>query len=407
MAQKWFKTKHKGLRFRKHPTRKHGVEFDRFYQYRHTTDSGRVEESLGWLSDGWTEDKCLKEILKIKEAKTTGEGPRTLIEKRAIEGKKRTAAAAKKAKEDREQKTFNDIWHEYFKLAQTTKKTGTAKHEHLSMKKWVFPVIGEKRLADICSLDVERIKRKILDAGRAPRTAEYILAMIRQVFNFAIDHGFMTGENPTKKVKRLKYDNKRLRFLTRDEANGLLTALKARSIDLHDMALLSLHTGARGGEIFNLDFQDIKTDDGKIILRDTKNTETRIVYMSGAVKSMFERRRAEVEPNPAGLVFPGRKGNKITSVSRTFDRVTDEIGLNVGIIDKRYRFTFHCLRHTAASWLVQAGTPLYTVQQLLGHKSSSLTARYSHLAPANLQETAKVFDQLGKGAEVMPLTKEA
>jgi len=177
-----------------------------------------------------------------------------------------------------------------------------------------------------------------------------------------------------------------------------------------------VYCAVRGGEIFRLEWQDINIESGKIILRDTKNTETRIVYMSKAVKKMLIRRRdndkikkkKKTDWNPLNLIFPGRSGKRITSISRTFDRVVEDLGLNEGITDKRYRFTFHCIRHTAASWLVQAGTPLYTVQQLLGHKTAALTARYSHLAPANMQQTAKFFDKLAEtdGAEVIPMNSK-
>lgn len=405
MGYIWIKTKHTGLRYREHATRKYGIQKDRFYQYRHMGSGKRVEESFGWMSKGWNESKCLSEIIKIQQAKATGEGPQTLSEKREIEGKKRKVEAAKKARAEIENITFEIVWKKYYELALSTKKAQTAYNELSTMQKWVFPTIGGKRLVDVCTLDLERIKKNMLDVGKAPRTVEYCLAMVRQVFNYAIDNKIMTGENPARRVKKLKYDNKRLRYLTREEADALLITLKARSIDLHDMALLSLHTGTRGGEIFNLDWQDIDIESGAVFLRDTKNTETRVVYMSGAVKAMFERRKAPADL-AAGLVFPGRKGRKITSVSRTFERAIEELGLNDGITDKRHCFTFHCLRHTAASWLVQAGTPLYTVQQLLGHKTSALTARYSHLAPANLQETAKFFDQIDTSVtegEVVPL----
>ena len=101
---------------------------------------------------------------------------------------------------------------------------------------------------------------------------------------------------------------------------------------------------------------------------------------------------------------PGKNGKKIKDISRTFERIIAESGLNAGITDRRQKFTFHNLRHSAASWLVQAGTTLYTVQRLLGHKTAALTERYSHLAPANLKAVTAVFDKAGnKGAEVIKM----
>jgi hypothetical protein len=55
----------------------------------------------------------------------------------------------------------------------------------------------------------------------------------------------------------------------------------------------------------------------------------------------------------------------------------------------------HALRHTAASWLVQAGVPLYGVQRLLGHESFAVTARYAHLAPDAHGAVEMAWERLG------------
>ena len=410
---KWFAGKFPGIRYRFHETRKYGIQKDKYFVIRYRLDGKQKSEALGWASEGWTEQKANETLAKIKKNIRTGQGTRTLAEQREKAEAIRTADAEKKAKEDRETLTFKELWPQYLDLAKATKKKHTIYQEQSNIKKWVMPVIGKKSLIDICTLDLERIKKNILDAGRAPRTAQYTLAMIRQIFNFAIENDFLKGKNPAKKVKKLKFDNQRLRFLTVAESETLLTALKAKSKDLHDQALTSLHTGARAGEIFRLEFTDLDFETDQITLRDTKNTETRIVYMSDTLKQMFIERKAEIQQkqkkkpdwNPQSLVFPGRGGRPITSVSRTFDRVTEDMGLNDGISDRRQKMTFHNLRHTAASWLVQSGTPLFTVQKLLGHKTPQLTARYSHLAPGNLQDTAKFFDTVKTttSAEVIEL----
>ncbi|MDL2279575.1 tyrosine-type recombinase/integrase [Desulfovibrio sp. OttesenSCG-928-G11] len=90
-------------------------------------------------------------------------------------------------------------------------------------------------------------------------------------------------------------------------------------------------------------------------------------------------------------------------VPDTFARTVDALGLNntgemvknakgelipVRITDARHRVVFHTLRHTFASWLVQQGTPLYTVAELMGHSTLEMTRRYSHLAPDTLRKAA-------------------
>jgi site-specific recombinase XerD len=93
------------------------------------------------------------------------------------------------------------------------------------------------------------------------------------------------------------------------------------------------------------------------------------------------------------LVFPTTKVTRIERISKTFNRVVEELGLNEGITDTRYKVVWHSLRHTYASWLVQSGVSLYTVQKMLGHSRINMTERYSHLHQENMQDAVNVLEQ--------------
>ena len=70
-----------------------------------------------------------------------------------------------------------------------------------------------------------------------------------------------------------------------------------------------------------------------------------------------------------------------------------------GIADRREKLTFHSLRHTAASFLIQSGVDLYIVKEILGHGSIALTERYSHLADSALKEAAQKMPSLTTRAQ--------
>lgn len=121
---------------------------------------------------------------------------------------------------------------------------------------------------------------------------------------------------------------------------------------LHYMALFSLHTGARAGEIFKRRGRDLDFNNGLIALVDTKNTATRYVFMTESLRAMFEKRRPE---NPNDYVFPNRNAGKITEISNSFQRVVERLGFNKGVTDRRFKVTFHTLRHTFCSHLAIQG----------------------------------------------------
>ena len=74
MPVEWKKTKHQGVRYYEHKTRKHGVNLDRYFAIRYQVDGKRKEEGLGWTSDKWTAEKAALELAALKKARTLGEG---------------------------------------------------------------------------------------------------------------------------------------------------------------------------------------------------------------------------------------------------------------------------------------------------------------------------------------------
>jgi integrase len=379
MAIKRFKSNFPGVRYREHPTRKHGIKHDRYFSIYYRVNGKKREEGLGWASQGWTAQKAAHELSKLKESHRVGSGPQTLKEKRNIEYNRREQEA-------KDTLSFSSFFKEHYFPLQDIKKS--CEREEEIYKLWIEPVIGNVTMKDVSPIHLERIKKNMSDAGRAPRTIHYCLAVIRQVFNYAKRINLYSSDNPVGKVKKPTFDNKRVRFLAREEADKLLKELQLRSPELHDMAILSLHSGLRAGEIFNLTWGDIDIEKGIVLLKDTKTGKNRFAYMTNEVKKMLSVKQKGKHNEP---VFMGR-GGKIKNVSNTFDRTVKDLGLNTGVTDPRQKIVFHSLRHTYASWLVESGVDLYTVKKLLGHSSIAMTERYSHLGQNTLQNAVRVFE---------------
>jgi integrase len=358
-------------------------------------------------------------MAEIKQNQRTGEGPLTLGEKKRIAEEKKTSIDADKKRIEAEllavesaeserirverETVFNVVFGRYCE-SKSDKKS--IHDEQTLIRLWVQPIVGTKRLDEITPFDIERIKRNLQKAGRAIRTTQYTFAVIRQVYNYAKDRNIYDGESPTKCVKLQKFDNKRIRFLSPDEAGALLNEIKKHSLQSYRMSLLSLYTGLRLGEICKLTWDCIDFQNKRVLIIAPKNGEDRTVFMVPIVHQMFN----EMEPGDHNsLVFPSKTNDKIIFVSKTFNRAVDHLGLNAGITDRKKKVVFHTLRHSCASQLAMSGADLPTIQNVLGHKTLAMTERYSHLSNEHIENALnRLQDRMNPvKSNVNPMTGRA
>jgi integrase len=203
----------------------------------------------------------------------------------------------------------------------------------------------------------------------------------------------VSGDSPTSAVKIPKIDNQRQRFLTDEECSRLLEELKKHSETTYRMALLSLDAGLRFSEVSGLQWQDIDLIRETILLRDTKSSKNRTVYMTDRIKAMLS---GMPKTGPDALIFPDRNGNRIKHVSKTFDEAVASIGLNKGIDDERLRCVFHTLRHTHASRLLESGADIFQVSKMIGHSNVQTTMRYAHIRSDRMRNAIKEMERKNK-----------
>jgi len=184
-----------------------------------------------------------------------------------------------------------------------------------------------------------------------------------------------------RKIRLEKEPQGRLRWLTHDEATKLLAVCKkSRNTALADLVEFALFTGVRKSEALGLTWDRVDRARGVIRLEKTKSDRRREVPLSSNADAVLARRWTD---SAKGYVFRSQKWNSFRTAWETAVAVA-------GVDDLR----FHDLRHTFASWLVQRGRTLREVQEALGHKTMTMTMRYSHLAPDHLRAAVAVLDNV-------------
>ncbi len=376
-------TKHAGVYERQSDNRTHNGRADVCFDISYKADGKKVWEKVGWASEGYSAKLA---------SQVRAERLRTLRHGQELPKQKKKAPLFKELAE----KYLN--WAKENKTRQGKDDKGLY-YNHLAAR------FDNRRLSEIGSFDLERMKSELTKSGLSPATVKHCLVLVRQVFNKAILWGLYQGQNPIKGVKMPSLNNRRERFLSHEEADLLLAELAKTSGQLHDMALLSLHCGLRAGEIFNLKGHDLDFENGLINISDPKNKASRKAFMTEAVKGMLQARMLE---KPEELIFKDKRHKgKIREISSAFEKVVARLGLNEGIQDPRQTVCFHSLRHSFASWLCLQGETILTVKELLGHKSLAMTERYSHLIPDHKRRATlaleRTFNQrrneLNNGAE--------
>ena len=267
-----------------------------------------------------------------------------------------------------------------------------------------FDPIMSQRLDAITGRDLEQIRTGWMQAGNKASTVNRKMGSISGVFSRAVEWDYI-DTHPLTKLKQLKVDSKGvIRYLAADETKRLRDALDARQDEmraerksantwrtdrhrepmpsllelpftdhLKPMVLVSLNTGMRRGELFDLKWSAVNFGTKTITVAGatTKTSDTRHIPMNKEALGVLEAWKKQVKKSP--YVFPGQDGGRFEDVKSAWLKLLERAQID--------GFRWHDMRHDFASRLVMAGVPLNTVRDLLGHADIKMTLRYAHLAP--------------------------
>ncbi len=282
------------------------------------------------------------------------------------------------------------------------------------IRRCFYKLLGDKSLNEITPILIEQWRIQRIKDGKKPDTVNRDIATFKAALSKAVMWGIIE-KNPIGNLPLLKVDNApKVRYLSKDEEIRLRNALDIRQANIRQarvsanqwrikrgyeqlpelsdevidyikpMVLLSLNTGMRQGEIFNLKWQEIDFDRRILSVSGeyAKSSKTRHIPLNDEAFNILLQWNTNTTSN--GFVFESKQGNQFNNVRKSW--------LTVLKLAEIQNFRWHDMRHHFASKLVMCGVDLNTVRELLGHSDLKMTLRYAHLAPEHkAQAVAKLL----------------
>jgi len=300
-----------------------------------------------------------------------------------------------------------DYW-----LAHRASRKRSQKDDESIIRAHLRPAFGRLQLR---GLGIEQVDAFVATRDQQPKTIANILTLLVAMLNYARDLGWIHAV-PRIRKPRVRLCQTDYRYLkTRDEIRRFLEAARLEGGMVFTLYATAVFTGMRAGELADLSWDCIDLERRIITVRGsfggpTKNGMVRHVPVVDALLPTLRAWRLE---NPLTVVFPNRKGRAHGPSAAVFQevlhRVLDRAGFPSVKMGRRASsyITFHGLRHTFASHWMVGGGDLFRLQRVMGHQSSAMTDRYSHLSPDVFAgDHGRFGENPLRSAEVIPLRRE-
>jgi integrase len=311
--------------------------------------------------------------------------------------------------------TVSDAVTDY--LAYLTTHRKSSKDAEAKLRAYVSPQLAAKRLSDLTAADFEswllwalkrrrKVKKPRADAEPAVSATELTdrqrrrkstLNRVINALKACLNHAHTSGKVPSREAwARLKKfrsaDSARLRWLTIDEATRLQNA---SAPDLRPLVRAALLTGSRAGELLSVRAGDFDPSSKTLLIADSKSGKPRRVPLTDNGVSLFEDLTAGKQSDEA----PFTRGDGSAWYRMALVRAMRAACTAAKI---KPAATFHTLRHTYASHLVQQSVPLLFVASALGHSDTRMVEKhYGHLAPSQVADMIRAklpsFGEHAKG----------
>ena len=261
--------------------------------------------------------------------------------------------------------------------------------DDIAKLKWLHSILGELMLDEITLDVIARIKAaRVKEASKS--TANRFLALVRSILKRAVEEWDWLEKAP--KVKLFKESEGRVRFITPEQVQALLSELPPHQ---QDMVVFSLQTGLRQSNVLKLEWLQVNLERGHMWVNaaESKNRKPIAVPLNREALAVLQR---QLGKHPVRVfTYAGKP------IANANTHAWKNALKRAGIED----FRWHDLRHTWASWHRMQGTPTHELQQLGGWKTGAMVERYAHLASDHLANAAARLDSLMIGYDSATVAK--
>lgn len=380
-----------GIRYREHPTRKHGAVADRYYTASYWWQGKTVSESIGWASEGWTPSKCFGLLAEIKHNQATGTGPCTFSELRAQADKKRVAEQAEVIRQDA---VLGDAWAEYLEyrrdkwsdrhytdhvdIARTggepVKKRG---RKGAKIKPGPLAVLMPLKLSELTPERIEAWAKS--EAAKRGARARLAFSLLRAFANWCNDHpsfkGIISPDICSTRIKKEAIPRMKPKddCLQREQLPAWFKAVRGlQNPTIAAFLQTLLLTGARRNELAGLTWDDIDFKWNAITIHD-KVEGLRTLPLTPYVASLLSPL-----PRRNQWVFssPGAASGRLQE-----PRIPHNKALSVAGIEG---LTLHGLRRSFGTLSEWIEVPAGVVAQIMGHKPSATAEKHYRRRPLDL-----------------------
>ena len=283
----------------------------------------------------------------------------------------------------------------YMPFARAYKRSW--KNDISYLKVHLYTAFGAKYLDEITKTDVLKFHNDMRQRGYAPATANRSLGLLSNAFNRAIGWGTPgVTKNPTKGVPMFEENNLIERFLSEADVKRLYRALvDSRNTQLKYIVPMLILSGTRKREVLDAVWADVDIPRRMWRIPMSKSGRARHVPISDGLAELLLR-IPRTDGNP--FIVPDPKtGKAYISLQYFWNMARCEAGMP--------QLRIHDLRHSFASFLINAGRSLYEVQKILGHSQIKTTQRYAHLTETTLVDAANAAGDAIKNAFGGPQNK--